>query len=133
MHTPARVALRHFLVQDSAARGHPLHIPGAELATVPQAVAMIDRPCQHVGDSLDPAMRMPREAHAVIIRPLVAEVIQQQERVELVGRAEAKCAAQLDASAFDGRRRLADTFYWTNGHDPPARPEEIAGHMGMNM
>src|SRR5882757_10128430 len=41
VHAPARVALRHFLVEYPAARGHPLHVASAERALVAEAVAVI--------------------------------------------------------------------------------------------
>ena len=39
---PSRVALRHLLMQDAAAGGHPLHVAGAERAAVAEAVAVLD-------------------------------------------------------------------------------------------
>ena len=102
MHAALRVALRHLLVEDAAAGGHPLHVAGAERAAVAQAVAVLDRAGQHVGDGLDAAVRVPGEAGEVVLRALVAEIVEQQERIELGGVAEAEGAAQLDAGAFDG-------------------------------
>ena len=43
----------------------------------------------------------------VVLGALVAEVVEQQKRVELVGVAEPECAAQLDAGALDGGLGLA--------------------------
>ena len=90
---PCGVALRHLLVQDAAARRHPLHVAGAERAPVAEAVAVLDGARQHVGDGLDAAMRMPREAGEVVVGPVVAEVVEQQERIELgrVAEAETRC------------------------------------------
>ena len=48
-------------------------------------------------------MRMPGKAGAVVVGPVVAEIVQQQERIEFGGIAEAEGAAQLDAGALDGR------------------------------
>jgi hypothetical protein len=42
---------------------------------------------------------------------LVAKVVEQQERIEFVGFAEAEGALQLDAGAFDGGFGLVDLFY----------------------
>ena len=81
---PLRIALRHLLVHDAAARRHPLHVARAEAAAIAEAVAVIDRAGQDVGDRLDAAMRMPREAREVILGPLVAEIVEQQERIELL-------------------------------------------------
>ena len=39
---------------------------------------------EHVGDRFDAAMRMPREAGEIVVRVVVAEVVEQQERIESV-------------------------------------------------
>ncbi len=61
VHASVRIALRHLLVDDAAAGRHPLHVAGAERAAIAEAVAVLDRAGEHVGDRLDPAMRMPRK------------------------------------------------------------------------
>src|SRR4029450_11288530 len=43
VHAAGGVALRHLLVHDAAAGGHPLHVTGAEAAAVAQAVAVLHR------------------------------------------------------------------------------------------
>ena len=91
--------------------------PAAERAVVAQAVAMLHGAGEHVGDRLDAAVRMPRESGEVIRRAVVAEIVEQQKRIELRRVAEAERAAQLDAGAFDGGLRLHDAFYGTDGHD----------------
>ena len=101
MHAALRVALGHLLVQDAAAGRHPLHVAGGHFALVAQAVAVLDRAGQHVGDGLDPAVRMPGKSRQVIFRIVVAEIIQQQERIEILGLAETEGALQLYAGAFD--------------------------------
>ena len=102
MHAALGVALRHFLMQDAAAGGHPLHVAGAEIAAIAEAVAVLDGTGQHISNGLDAAMRMPRKPGAVIFRPVVAEIVQQQERIEFARVAEAEGAIELDARAFDG-------------------------------
>jgi hypothetical protein len=102
VHASLRIALGHFLVHDAAARGHPLHVAGAKRAAIAEAVAVIDGAGQHVGNGLDAAMRMPREPGEVIIRTLVAEIVEQQKWIELVGFPEPKTAVQLDAGTFHG-------------------------------
>jgi hypothetical protein len=62
---------------------------------------MFDRACEHVGDRLDAAVRVPREPGEVVVRILVAEVVQQQERIEVARVAETEGAAQPDARTFD--------------------------------
>ena len=119
MHAAARIAFRHLLVQDAAACGHPLDVAGAEVAFVPEAVAVRDGPGEHVRDRFDAAVRMPREPGEVILRVLVAEVIEQQKRIELVGVAETEGTAELHTGALESGTRLDDSFDRTNGHRSP--------------
>src|SRR6185295_16825147 len=100
------IALRHLLVEDAAARSHPLHVAGAEAAAIAEAVAVRHLTGEDVGDRLDAAMRMPREAGEIVGRVLVAEIVEQQKRIELARVAEAECALQLDTRAFERGRRL---------------------------
>ena len=103
MHAARGVALRHFLMQNAAAGRHPLHVAGSEIAAIAQAVAVLDAARQHVSNGLDAAMRMPRKAGPVIVRPVVAEIVEQKERIEFAGIAEAEGAIEFHAGAFDGR------------------------------
>ncbi len=70
-----------------------------------------------------PRLRMPRKARAEIFRVVVAEVVEQQEGVELFGLAEAEAALELDARAFEGGGGLDDFFYGDEGtsEGPQAR------------
>ena len=113
---PCVVALRHFLMHDAAAGRHPLHVAGTEIAAVAQAVAVLDGSGQHVGDGLDAAVRVPGEAGEILVRPVVAEIVEQQERIEFGGVAKAKGAAQMNARALDGGLRGDDAFDGSNGH-----------------
>ncbi len=117
MHAALRVTLRHFLMHDAAPGGHPLHVAGAERAFAADAVAMFDGSGQNIGDGLDAAMRMPGKAGEIIFGAVVAEIIQQQKGIGLLGVAEAEGAAQLDAGALDGGLRLHDAFDGADGHD----------------
>ena len=116
MHAALRVALRHFLVQDAAAGRHPLHVARSEIAAIAQAVAVLDIAGEHIGDGLDAAMRMPGKSGAILVRPVVAEIVQQEERIELGGVAEAESAAQVHAGSFDRGFRGDDAFDRPNGH-----------------
>src|SRR5262249_39427943 len=82
-----------------------------------EAVAVIDRAGEDVGDGLDAAMGMPGKAGAVVLGPIVAEIGEQEERIELARFAEAEGAGELDARAFPGRRRLDDPFHGSNRHE----------------
>ena len=61
---------------------------------------MIDGAGQHVGDGLDAAMRMPGKALEVVVGYVVAEVVEEQERIDVVGLTEAEGAAQMHAGAL---------------------------------
>src|SRR5580698_9020399 len=116
MHAAGLIALGHFLVDDAAARGHPLDVTGSDRAVIPHAVTMLYGPCEYVGDGLDAAVRMPRKAGQVILRDVVAEVVQQQERVELRRVAEAERAPQMHPGAFPGWFGFNQTLHGPNGH-----------------
>src|SRR5208337_2233280 len=47
---------------DAGSRRHPLHIAGRNHAAGAEAVAMLDRPLQHIRDDLHIAMRMSAES-----------------------------------------------------------------------
>ena len=94
MHAALLVALRHLLVKDAAARGHPLHVTCAHLAAIPETVAVLHRTREHIGDCLYAAMWMPRKPGEIGIGIVVAEVVEQQERIEIAGVAEAERAPQ---------------------------------------
>src|SRR5262249_1578797 len=104
-------------MNDPAARGHPLNVPGANRPAIAHAVAMLDRPGEDVGNRLDPAMRVPREPGEVIRRDVVAEVVEEQEWVVVGRRAEAERPAQVHAGPFDRRLRFDKPLDGTDGHD----------------
>ena len=93
-------------MHDAAAGGHPLDVARAKTALVAEAVAVIDGARQDIGDRLDAAMRMPRESGEIVGRIVVAEIIEEQERIEVGGIAEPEAALQrerlrLPSSAWD--------------------------------
>src|SRR5882724_2535569 len=106
MHAALVITLRHLLVQDSAPGSHPLHIASGHLALVAKAVAVFYRAGKYVGDRLDATVRMPRKSREIVCRIVVAEIVQQQKWIEILGFAETEGALQLHASALYGRRRL---------------------------
>ena len=116
VHAAGRVALGHFLVDDAAAGGHPLDVAGGDGAVVAHAVAVLDGAGEHVGDGLDAAMRMPGEAGEVVLGDVVAEVVEQEERIEVGGVAEAEGAAEMDAGAFEGGLGFDKPLDGSNGH-----------------
>src|SRR5215208_6807367 len=110
MHAALAVALRHFLMHDAAAGGHPLNIARGERSPIPEAVAMVDRSCQHIGDRFDSAMRMPRKSSPIIGGIFIAEIIEEQEWVEVSGIAETEGAVQLHSGTFHRGLRFDDAF-----------------------
>ena len=90
MHPAVRVALRHLLMQDAASRRHPLHVAGAEVAAIAEAVTMFDLAGKDVRDGFDAAMRVPGESREIVLGVFVPEVVEQQERIEVAGIAEAE-------------------------------------------
>ena len=122
MHQARRVAFGHLLVDNAAPRRHPLNVAGADGPMVPHAVAMFHGPGQNVSDRLDAAMRVPGESGQVILRHVVAEIVEQQKRVKIGGVAKAECAAQVHTRAFDRRFGLAELLDGSKGHaDLPYR------------
>src|SRR5213594_775864 len=127
MHAPPWVPARHLLMQDPAARGHPLHVTRSESSLVSEAVAVVDGPREDVRDRFDPPMGVPGEPREVILRVLVAKVVEQEERIELLGVAEAESAAQPHAGALDGRLCLHNTLDGSNRH--VCSPESLSTHL----
>src|SRR5271155_5255800 len=82
-HASGLIALGHLLMDNAAARRHPLDIAGGDGATVSHAVSMFDGSGQHVGDGFDSAVGMPGEARQIVLGNIVAEVIEEEERVGL--------------------------------------------------
>jgi hypothetical protein len=67
------------------------------LAFIAEAVAMLLRADEHVGNGFDPSMRMPGKSREVIFRVLIAEVVKWQERTDIIGFAEAEGAVKFYA------------------------------------
>src|SRR5882762_616018 len=72
---------------------------------------------EHIGDGLDPAVRMPGKARQIVIRNVVAKVVQQEKGVELRSVPEPESTAQVHARAFESRLRLNQALNRSNGHD----------------
>src|SRR5215471_9071120 len=95
------IALRHFLMDNAAAGSHPLHVARRDGAPIPHAVAMLHRPRENVRNRLDPTMGMPWETGEILLRNVVAEVVEEQERIEIGRVAETERPAQMYTRAFD--------------------------------
>src|SRR6185295_4214868 len=116
MHASGVIAFRHLLVEDAAARRHPLDIAGGNDATVAHTVAMLDSAGEDIGDGFDAAMRMPRETVEIVFGNVVAKIVEEEEGVKFVGGAEAEGAAQVDSGAFESGLGLNQLFNGTDGH-----------------
>src|SRR5262245_53194260 len=71
---------------------------------------------QDVSDRLDAAVRVPRETREEVPGVVVPEVVEEQERVEIRGVAEAEGALKSHASALQSGFRAAEPFDWANRH-----------------
>ncbi len=100
------IALRHLLVNDAAARCHPLHIARADDAAVAHAVSMRHRPRQNVSDRLDSPVRMPGESGQIILRDIVAEIVQKKERIEVFCVSKTEGSAKMHSRTFERRFRF---------------------------
>src|SRR6266478_1500714 len=116
MHAAGMITLRHFLVDDPAARRHPLDIARGNGAAVAHAVAVVHGSSKDVGDGLDAAMRVPGKACQIIFWNVIAEVIEEKKRIEVGSITEAKCTAQVHACAFQRRLRGDNPLNRSEGH-----------------
>jgi hypothetical protein len=90
VHPPERVTFGHLLVDDPAPRRHPLDVAGPNHTAIPNAVSVLDGSRQNVSDGLDAPVRVPGETSQVILGPLIAEVVEKEERIKIRGAAEAE-------------------------------------------
>src|SRR5258707_3734103 len=133
MHASGRITLRHFLMDDAAASGHPLHVTGGDSAAVAHAVIVLDRSGENVRDGLNDAMRMPGKAGQVIFRQFVAEIVEQKKGIVIRGVAESEGAPQMDARAFHGGLGLDYFFNGTDGHGGPPKENGNANDLKSTM
>src|SRR5579864_1438325 len=106
MHPPSMIALRHLLVNDAAAGGHPLHITSADHAVVAHAVAVGYGSGQHVRDRLDSPVRMPRESGQIVLRNIVAEIVEEEEGIEVFCVSKTECSPKMHARTLESRLRF---------------------------
>src|SRR5262249_10136197 len=111
VHGPALVPVGHLLVDDTAAGGHPLHIARGDHTRVAEAVAVLDRAAQHIGDGLHPAVRMPWEPMHVLVGIIGTEIVEEQERIVLRWWTEADRPMEMDACTFDSGATLEHLAY----------------------
>src|SRR6202043_3548751 len=117
VHPAVRITLRHLLVDDAAPGGHPLDLAGADRAAVADAVAVLHRAREDISDRLDPAVRMPWEAGQVIRRPVITEIVEQEERIELARVPEPERAAQVHTRPLESGLGPDQPLHRSDGHD----------------
>src|SRR3984893_3348683 len=116
MHPARKVSFRHLLMDDAAARRHPLNVAGRDGTAVAHAIAVLNSSRQDIRDGFDPAMRVPREPSQIILGNVVAEIVQEKEWIEVGCIAESESAAKMHASAFERRLGLDESLNGSNGH-----------------
>src|SRR5215469_6534794 len=104
-------------MNDATACGHPLDIAGSDRTLISHAVAVLDRTSEDISDRLNAAMRVPRKAREVILRHVVAEIVEQQEWIEGRCIAEPECSPQMDTCPFPRGLGLHKPLYRTNRHE----------------
>src|SRR6267142_194266 len=116
MHPARLVAFGHLLMDDAASRSHPLDVAGRNGAVVAHAVAVLHGPRQDVCDGLDSAVGMPREPRQIVLRNVIAEVIEKEKRVEIGCVAKSERATQVHARAFQGWLGFDKSLNGSKGH-----------------
>ena len=96
---------------DDRCRHEDVRVAGADHAVIAQAVAVRHRALQHVGDGFDAAVRVPRKAGQIVVGPVRAEVVEEQERVDVVQRRGGDAALEAHAGALDDRLRGDDALH----------------------
>ncbi len=97
-------------MDESAAGGHPLHAPRHQHSLVTVIVAVTHAPIEHVCDSLEAAMRVIRETRDVVLAAIRAELIQQEERIQIRELRLADDARELDAGPVRSGHAAHDAF-----------------------
>ncbi len=132
MHAAGGVAFGHLLVNDAAARGHPLDVAGGDGAVIPHAVAVLDGPGKDVRDGFDAAVRMPRETRQIIFGNIVAKIVEEKKRVEVRGVAKAERAAQVYARTFHRWLGFDEPLHRSNRHGASSRESLTLGCKAAN-
>src|SRR4030095_14349893 len=107
--------LGHLLVQDAAARAHPLDVAGSDRPAVPERIAVGDLAVADERHRLDAAVRVIGEACFVVGGLRRLEVIEQEKGIEVVEAARAEAAPQVHARPLDDRLRPHDLRHWARG------------------
>ena len=95
-------------MEDPAARGHPLYVPGTDRTGIPQAVLVVHDPVQHVGHRLDTPVGMHGKTRQIVAGVVGSEVIEEKERIEVVEPPGGNAPAKPDPCPFPYELRLDD-------------------------
>src|SRR6202011_6357961 len=100
-------------------------------AVVADAVAVLDGSGKHVGDGFDAAVRMPGKSGEIILRHVIAEIVEQKKGIELGRVAKAKCAPQVHACALRGGLAADQPLHRSYRHwSPPRFSSNLAVYAG---
>jgi hypothetical protein len=116
VHPAFSVAFRHFLVNNSASRRHPLNVARSNLTPVADTVSMLDRTRQYISNRLDPAMWMPWKTWPILFGLVTPKIIEKQEGIEIGGISETEHSPQMHARTLHGGLSANDPFSWSNRH-----------------
>src|SRR6266508_2136396 len=102
-----RTAAWHYLVQNAATGGHPLHITGTDQTGVTETIAVMRGAFEHISDRFNATMRVHGEAaDGTLNRIIEGEVIEKQEGIKFVANARRNGTAQFDTCALNGSLRF---------------------------
>jgi hypothetical protein len=102
--------LRHLLVLEPSPGRHPLDVPGSHFARVSHRVVVAHDALEHVRHRFDPAMRMHGEAGDVLVGIVRPEVVEQQERVEIIEHRRRDAPPKAHPRAVHRLHRVDDPF-----------------------
>src|SRR5690348_15843480 len=104
-------------MDDALTGGHPLNVARGNGSLVAHAIGVVHGSSQDMCYGFDPAMRMPGEARQIVGGNIVAEVVEQQERIEIGRIAEPKRTPEVHPGSFERRFGLDHAIH---GSDLPA-------------
>ena len=124
--------LRHLRVDDAATGRHPLHVARAEMSTVAEVILVQHVPREHVGHSLETAVRMGREPLDVFVRAVAAELIEHEERIEPRERTLTETAPQGDARTVRGALGVDDALQHAHSRVGVGSHEARVGYLSRD-
>lgn len=95
------IAFWHLVMDHAASYRHPLHVAGRD---------------EDIGDRLDTAVRVPREACQIVPWYFIAKVVEKKKQIEVRGVVETEGAPLMRRCTFEGRLGPDDPLYGANGH-----------------